>query len=443
MKVALILPEPDAGLQLYFLLACLFLFGLLWGVQFFRSRKSKKSFWIASLFLILSGAGAFIPFLHGFFGIFFALFALRKKPEESPPPAKEPEPLSEEAVAALKRQNEILRRRIQEMPETFFSQAKFFECYLTLNEIQLIHGLVESLSKFLHAKQASFYQYSKNNKAFYCVARYNTHQGWEVNASQEAKDRILYLILESTSTLSIREILHNDMLYKIWGQSDSKALIYCPVYQGKQFFGILTIDELPVQHLNRQTVRNAKTAAKLAGLAFRNIRAYQKLLVQRNKAQSQLLTEYQQFLRSFNMEFKRAQRNQIPLSLLLIAIEPQRVGSSLKVPPELFMRIKESIRKNLREIDMVYEDDHPGLLWVILPHTDFNGLAYVMERLNLIIHLDLAEQADFSCRFGFSFIQSDYQMPKQMLYACQESLQLHRTVEEIIARKKTKTVLPA
>ena len=88
---------------------------------------------------------------------------------------------------------------------------------------------------------------------------------------------------------------------------------------------------------------------------------------------------------------------------------------------------------------MLFADDTPGRFWIVLPHTDFSGLAYVMERLNLLVHIDLAEQSNLACRFGFSFLEPEITLPKQMMFACQESLKLHRTVEEIIAARQKST----
>jgi len=61
-----------------------------------------------------------------------------------------------------------------------------------------------------------------------------------------------------------------------------------------------------------------------------------------------------------------------------------------------------------------------------------------MERINVIVKMDLADQTLFTCHFGFSSSHPGLQQPRQMVQACQDSLQLHKTVSELVHRKKIK-----
>ena len=441
MKAAVFVPGEPTALQLLLLLGIVLLFLGLGALHTEIRGKKGRSVWFG-LFAALSAASIW-KFGAGLFpfSALVPLFLKRPAHRKSAPEPEGPKKADERAAkwTRLEQQNQMLRKRILETRETFVSQAPVFEAFLTLNEIQLIHGVLESLTRLFRARQLSFYRYDEKTRQFRQAARFHSEQGWFSRGNMPLSDRLLFLILESRSVLTVREILNNEMLLKIWKSSPSRGLIYAPVFHGRQFFGVLTIDEIPPYHLNRQTVQNARAAAKLMALAFTNISAHQALLLERNNIQSKILTEYQQFLRSFNLEFKRARRNNLPLSLLHIAIEPASPRSMAKPPEELITRIRQNIRKNLREVDLLFADDLPGRFWVVLPHTDFSGLAYVMERLNLLIHFDLAEQHNIACRFGFSFLEPDISLPKQMMLACQESLKLHRTVEEILAAKQKKS----
>ena len=447
MKANLIIPDhsifqPDSC-------SCFVLIILLVGLiiyLYLSDKKSKKGrpTWFAGLALV-----GIVGWLHGepglllqfVPGVLLAWLKSKRKDEQQVTESEKVVPNTAPDLVYLIQENALLKKRISELPETFITQAQYFESLLTLNEIQLVQGMVESAAQFLRANQVSLYQFSPSSGSFNCAARYHHTKGFVLEQHSPIEDRLLSLIRESRSELSIREILHNDMLYQIWQKSTSKALVYCPIVAQKQFIGILTIDEIRFVDLNRQTISNAKAAAKLAAQAFKNVRAHQNLLAEKNSIQSKLLTEYQQFLKTLNFEFKRACRGQLPLSLLLIVLEPGDNKTSIdKDGAQLTERIRQNCKKNLREVDFIFADDLPTRFWVILPMTDFNGLAYVMERLNLIIHMDIAGQSNYFCYFGFSSQDQEIKQPKQMIENCKESLQLHRTVRQLLSQKKLELV---
>ena len=344
-------------------------------------------------------------------------------------------------LISLQRENELLQKRILEKPITFFTQAQFFESLLTLNEIQFIQSFVESAAHFLKANRVTFYQFKSRGNHFTKPASYHFSDGLTIDSNTAINDRLLLLIKESQSVLSIKEILHNEMLYKIWQSSESKALIYCPVFYNNYFFGILTIDEIKFHHLNRETIKDTNIAAKLSALALKNIRLHQRLISDNSLVESKHLTEYQQFLKSLNYEFKRARRNELPLSLILIVLENRNDKIKIdKAGINLAQRIKKSCKKNLREIDLNFDSDTPGKYWIILPLTDFSGLAYVLERLNLILNMDLSGQSNYLCHFGFSSLDQEIKQPKQMIETCKESFQLHRTVRMLLYKKKERVM---
>ena len=337
----------------------------------------------------------------------------------------------------VQQENELLKKRILETSDTFFSQAQFFNSLLTLNEIHLIQGVVESSTKFLNASRTSFYQFSRKDLSFSKSASFSITDGLQVEADACTKDRILYLIKESRSILTIREILHNEILYKHWQSSISKALLYCPIFLGKHFIGILTIDEIKFHHLNRQTVKNLMVISKLTASAFKNVKGHQRIIAEKNKVQSQVLSEYQDFLKTFNLEFKRAHRNELQLSLIYIVLEARTKDQVFnKEGIELIEIIKSSCKKNLREIDLFFDDTTPGRCWILLPMTDFSGLAFVLERINLLINMDLASQSNYLCHLGFSSFDQEIKQPKQMMETCKESFHLHRTVRTLLNKNK-------
>lgn len=340
-------------------------------------------------------------------------------------------------LTSLQRENELFQKRILEKTNTFFTQAQFFGSLLTLNEIQLIQSFVESAAHFLNANQVSYYQYNSKENHFTKSASYHRSKGLKIDYNGSINDRLLLLIRESRSVLSIREILHNEMLHKIWKSSESKALIYCPIFYENHFFGILAIDEIKFFHLNRETIKDAGIVAKLSALAIKNIKLHQRSISEKKIVQSKQLTEYQQFLKALNYEFKRAGRGELPLSLILIVLENRNHKNKLDDKGILLaQRIKKSCQKNLRDIDLNFGGDTPGTFWAILPITDFSGLAYVMERLNLVLNMDLAGQSNYLCHFGFSSLDQGIKQPKQMIETCKESFHLHRTVRMLLYNKK-------
>jgi transcriptional regulator with GAF, ATPase, and Fis domain len=334
-------------------------------------------------------------------------------------------------------ENELLKKRILETSDTFFSQAQFFNSLLTLNEMHLIQAVVESSAQFLNASRTSFYQFCIKDHSFTKSVSYSKTEGLQLEVESCDTDRILNLIKESRSILTIREILHNEMLYKQWQSSISKALLYCPIFLGKHFIGILTVDKIKFHHLNRQTVKNLMVISKLTASAFKNVRDHHRIIAEKNKVQSQILSEYQDFLKTFNLEFKRAHRNELQLSLIYIVLESRTKDQVFnKEGVELIKKIKSSCKKNLREIDLFFDDMTPGRCWILLPMTDFSGLAFVLERLNLLINMDLASQSNYLCHLGFSSFDQEIKQPKQMMETCKESFHLHRTVRTLLTKNK-------
>ncbi len=440
---------PDRCILLPAFWSNILLVGLLiWFLySFYRTKaRSEKRYptWfagmaIAAIFGWLSGEIASL--LQWTPMVLLAWFKSKEQEGQQNPTAELVTPDIAPDLVFLKQENTLLKKRIAELPETFITQSQYFATLLTLNEIQLVQGMVESVAQFLRANQVSFYQFSPSSGLFSRITRYQRSKGLVLDTQLQVADRLLSLIRESRSELSIREILHNEMLYQIWQKSASKALIYCPVVAGKQFIGIITIDEIRFVDLNRQTISNCKAAAELAAQAFINVKAHQSLLAEKNAIQAKLLPEYQQFLKTLNFEFKRAQRNNLPLSLLLIVLEPSNDKTPVtKDGIHLAERLQQNCKKNLREVDIVFADDLPTRFWVILPMTDFNGLAHVMERLNLIIHMDIAGQSAYLCYFGFSSQDQEIKQPKQMIESCKESYKLHRTVRQLLNQKKLEIV---
>ena len=449
MKAGLVFPSQLIDVAKLLILSLAILGGLL-SVHYFRLinhvASGKKLFSVAGIIFLMIGIDLGNPVslaivmplvLSSFFGILKRSKASANFEEEENPADG---PIgNEKEIQSLKAENDLLKKRILETPNTLTTQAKFFENLLSLNEIQLMQGVVESTAHFLNADQVSLYRYEKSTTSHFLAARYNHLDGQQLDTGSQGNDRIFSLIGESRQTLSFREINRNVMLHDMWRKSYSRAIVYSPVYHENLFVGILTIDQIAFQHFNRETARNLQAIAELTGLAFRNILASQRLLIEKNEAKSKLLTQYQEFLVSLNSEFKRASRSQIPLSLLYIVIESSFDGRSHQpASVDLAQQIQENCRKNLREVDMLFEGGQPGQFWVILPFTDFNGLSYVMERVNLTTNMDLADQTQFSCHMGFCSLYAGIQQPRQMIVACQDSLQLHRTVVELGQRSREK-----
>lgn len=349
----------------------------------------------------------------------------------------------EKKIAAFKQENELLKRRILETSETFFSQAQFFNSLLTLNEIHLIQGLVEASAQFLNASKTSFYQFKTKDSSFTKSASFHKTDGLQLEIEASMKDKILFLIRESQTIITIREILHNEKLYELWRHSTSKALLYCPLFFGKNFMGILTVDEIKFHLINQQTVKNLLVISKLAAAAYKNVKSHQRMIAEKKQIQTQVLSEYQEFLKTLNFEFKRARRIELQLSLIYVVLESRKENDIFdKEGMVLIKKIRTSCKKNLREIDLLYDDITPGRFWILLPMTDFNGLAYVLERLNLLINMDLASQSHYFCHLGFSSMDQEIKLPKQMMITCKESYQLHRTVRALLNKKKEYDIIP-
>jgi len=340
-------------------------------------------------------------------------------------------------INSLLKENKLLKNRILQNSNSFFSQAHFFQSLLTLNEIHLLQSIVESSVHFLNADRVSLYKYIPEENIFKIFSFFDSREGVEVNSEGSENDRILHLVKKSKSSLTIREILNNKKVYELWQSTKCKSLVYSPIFIGTLFWGILTIDAIKFHNLNIETIKNANILTRLIGLALKNVKNYQKLIAEKNHVRSKLLSEHQQFLKSLNFEFKRARRTNLPLSLISVVLESKDSSNSLSQERISLMSIIRKIcEKNLREVDMIFEDEKKDRLWIILPITNFNGLSFIMERLNLNIYLDLAKQSNYFSCFGFCSMDESIKQPKQMIQICNESHQLHRTVRSLINEKK-------
>lgn len=444
MKASLLLPGQSFDTINFWILFTIVLgcFVRIVYVRWSKHRKKKKeTIWIAVIFLLVLGIDlenpiSFAIFLPPLLSSFLQIFKKSEDEEESVVHLPESEQID---CTSIIQENTLLKRRVLDTPKTFFSQATFFENLITLNEIQLVQSVVESSTNFLSANQVSLYKYEKHARRFSLTSRYNRSTGLQLGSHENIEDRIFYLITEAKRTLTIREISRNKKLYQLWQNSTTKAMVYSPIYFEDELIGVLTIDDIDWLHFHRDTVRNIEVISKLTGHAFRNITAHQSLLAQNNSDDSSEFTEFHRFLKEFNSEFKRAIRNKIPLSVLLVSLEVIHSEHSTEEPdPVMAHSFKESCLNNLREVDLLFEGEKSGQLWVVLPFTDFDGLSYVMERINLITKMDLSDQAQFACHFGFSSLYPGLQKPRQMITACQDSLQLHKTVSELVYIKKVR-----
>lgn len=439
MKIALIYPQFQIQDNWFTPVSILLSMGLfLYFLIREREKKRNKKFWLGLFLLFIAGQfyGESVSIYHLLPFLILGWLKTKSKPDKNDPPIELSREKEISQLKELREENELLEKRILETSETFYSQVQFFESLLTLNEIQLMQSIVEAATKFLRANRVSFYQYNSGQNAFVKTASFHYSGGLSLS-NESVTDKVLFLIKESQTILSIREIIHNKLLYKMWQKSKSKALIYGPVFSGKRFIGILAIEEIKFFRLHRQTIKNVGVLCRLIALAIRNVRSHQKIISERNLVQSRLLTEYQQFLKTLNFEFKRANRNDLQLSLIYVVLEETKKRQTDETTKNgLTRKIKKNCQKNLREIDLLFDDDEPGRFWVLLPMTDFNGLAYVLERLNLLVSMDLASQSDYICHLGFSSLDHEIKHPKQMIETCRESYQLHRKVRSLLNKQR-------
>lgn len=440
MKAGVIFPSQSFDALNFWIVFTIFLVCFLWILYsrwVLHKNRKKESVWIAILFFMILGIDLENPVSFVIFTplVFSSLLEFLRKNQKSAGTENE----EVEGLESLIKENSLLKKRVLDTPKTFFSQANFFSNLITLNEIQLIQSVVESTVNFQSANQASLYKYEKTSNKFHLAARHHHSTGLQLESNSSIDDRILFLISEAKRTITIQEIYRNNKLYQLWQNSFSKAMLYSPIYNEDELIGILTIDDIEFFRLHRDTVRDMQVIAKLTGLLYRNILVHQSLLTNNKTSNSEDNTKYPNFLITINNEFKRANRNQLPLSIMLIAMEANSEEQAQLLPESsLLEQIKSSCLENLRDVDYLFDGDEAGQFWVILPFTNFDGLCYVMERINVIVKMDLADQTLFTCHFGFSSSHPGLQQPRQMVQACQDSLQLHKTVSELVHRKKIK-----
>lgn len=425
--------EPNPESYVPYLLLLFYLFILITSEKRFRT---SRLFGLLALFFFLRLE---LSSVMGAAVLFLSIFAFKKKEEESRSARKSGTHQQKPLVEQLKEQNERLKKRILFSENDFLRLAEAVEALLTLNPIELFHGLTEHAAKITAARVAYFFQYRKGSGNFQLAVRYTASRGFLPPRNEILPDKLFQLLVQSRSVLTLREILHNEVLHRIWQKSAYKGFIYCPVVEKEDFFGILVLDQIPLFNLNRETVHKARILAQIAGKIAGIGRSHQHLIQELKRQEAKILPEPQQFLRAFALEFKRAKRNRLPLCLLLVSVE-QPDGSSAELSKELRERLKNTCRRNLREIDPVFSAERPGMYWIILPHTHFKGLACVMERLKLTLHLELGSSSTLACRFGFSFMDRRTQKPMDMIKECKDSLHLHRVVEEMLVWKTRKDI---
>lgn len=445
MKAALFLPTIKPDTAGFFVLLSIAIAIVLYAILVLSKRRAKivqRTFWAAGIVGLLIGLDFNNPLVLSFISTLFltSILGLRIGKPDRKTTRRGFSTMPGLVAETVQEENTILRRRIQSQTQSFFLHATFLESLLTLNEIQMFQGVVESATHLLSADQVSLYQIKKGSDSFYLTSRFHRRSGLKLRPQPAGDDRILNQCIKQRKPVSILQIGRDKDLLSNWQGAGSRAMIYCPIYHENLFIGVLTVDEIEFHHLNRETVRNLQTIASLTGLAYRNIRAHETLLTNREEQETDRFSSYLQFLKSLNTEFKRAKRNQVPLSLLSLSVETGlRDDHHEQAPAALAETIKQGCRSNLREVDMMYQGEQPGQLWIILPFTDFDGLSHVMERLNIITREDLSSHADYSCHMGFSSIYDGIKQPKQMIDACLESLLLHRTVCELVTRREIKT----
>jgi len=404
-------------------------------------------------------------------------------------------------------QNAELAEQLTNCENTPYTLYRLIKPLLTLDEYQLHNAIVETTVAFTSATKVGLYLVDSEYKAFHLVASYGIRSEKISSCTSYKLNSPLFRLLAQTKhTLSIKEIVTNKPLYTLWRQQTMPAIIYTPIVNEQQLKGIIIIYELPLQKLHRATLRTLEIIADLAAVALKNATRHQVLFEPLQKLhratlrtleiiadlaavalknatrhqvlfdkfplpQEDFLLDFRHFRQAVDFEFRRSQRHQLALSVVLMAITAignaklpslaspfwnkiaeilhtnlrtidyistgEKIGCYWLLLPLTQLegtadKIAEILHTNLRTIDYISTGEKIGCYWLLLPLTQLEGTAVLMERLQHELIHPFGTKSHYKVLMGFATYHPTMRSAQELLQKARHGLRLHRFVQKLL-----------
>ncbi|RKY92838.1 hypothetical protein DRQ15_01160 [candidate division KSB1 bacterium] len=330
-------------------------------------------------------------------------------------------------------QNAELAEQLTNCENTPYTLYRLIKPLLTLDEYQLHNAIVETIVAFTSATKVGLYLVDSEYKAFHLVASYGIRSEKISSCTSYKLNSSLFRLLAQTKhTLSIKEIVTNKPLYTLWRQQTMPAIIYTPIVNEQQLKGIIIIYELPLQKLHRATLRTLEIIADLAAVALKNATRHQVLFDKFPLPQEDFLLDFRHFRQAVDFEFRRSQRHQLALSVVLMAITAIGNAKLPSLASPFWNKIAEILHTNLRTIDYISTGEKIGCYWLLLPLTQLEGTAVLMERLQHELIHSFGTKSHYKVLMGFATYHPTIRSAQELLQKARHGLRLHRFVQKLL-----------
>ncbi|MEZ7891253.1 MAG: diguanylate cyclase [Candidatus Wallbacteria bacterium] len=246
----------------------------------------------------------------------------------------------------------------------------------SLNEDELNRSICELVKKFTSSSSFAIYKIVEDSKLI--LACDSTENNTDSVISSINDDPVVKKSFDTGKIMTVADI--SELKAKYGAKQNVK--LSCPVkFKGTdELYGFIIIFEIPFSKMNHETINIMEIIAGWAQGALLNSREF---LNERSKNIEDELTlayKYDYFKKRLAEEYKRAQRYNFDLSLVLVKIvnyeefPPEKRGEILRL-------ITIFLKTIIRDIDIASRFKNENFLVNLLPSTDEKGAMILIKRI--------------------------------------------------------------
>ncbi|WP_319778979.1 GAF domain-containing protein [Maridesulfovibrio sp.] len=284
-----------------------------------------------------------------------------------------------DAFDKVKTKYDVLSEAKQELDSKILSQEStlgtLYEAaqgLRTLSIDSIYPAVLEILREFMDVDECSVYLLDGTEFRLDTALRHGKSFVPEVVPYGES---LMSVAAEQKKAVSIRDIASTESI-------SSGIIVSAPIMADnhKHVVGVLNVEKMPFLKFTSDSVRVAGLVADWCGSSVENATVFAET---KDKLIADEITEaytYDYFQRRLREEFIRARRYKLDLALLMLEF-PELSNVSDVGRDEVLMAFSLILRTHVREIDILFMSEDPGVFFMILPTTPASGARIVVNNL--------------------------------------------------------------
>jgi len=283
--------------------------------------------------------------------------------------------------------NRELTRKLMTRFQSLTSAFEVSQKFNTLDEEKVFATVIDVLSEHVGIKKAGVYSLDNHimqlktslGKASELITFKRSSFDDKMVAEAVKSGRIVTVIENASSAAALED-----------ASSGNSHLVVAPIKYFDEIYGVIVVDELPVESFNDTSVRMIDLIAGWAGQSFSKIKKFKE--IENETPFDHLTNSYKSnhIKTIMKHEFSKAIRYKFHLSVCKIEIK-NFSDISPKINKNLYATISFIVKSAIRDIDIYGMCVKNGVMILILPATSIAGSRILLNRLNEKIGLlDLA-----------------------------------------------------